>query len=278
MRAAYLAWSRGDSTASFSFADVGAATASDSLDRATVSFYYALCLDIRAWCLQKEGRYQEALEQYGQAVRLHLKPPTLTTQYYAHAAGCLYVLGRFDEALLFSHQALAGPVQIPDTSTAEAHRCAALSLAELSRFDEALFHCEAGMVIQPVSSGNIWLMVDRPWLLFLAGQVDKAEASFADLKPVAAVSQHLRQEYNEVLGRVRMSQGRLEEAEALFLESLTDTKGQHPSRLYHLAMLAQSRGDLPMLQKYQDQLQQESPESFYAQRLCEQIPNLSNRV
>ena len=63
VRAAYLAWNRTDFAAAGRSAEAGLATAGEGLDRPAVSFYYALCLEVRAWCLQNEGHYQEALEQ-----------------------------------------------------------------------------------------------------------------------------------------------------------------------------------------------------------------------
>ncbi len=270
LRAAYLAWDRGAPSAAAVSAEAGLATAGEGLYLPAVSFYYALCLEVRAWFLQNEGRYQEALEQYGQAVRLHLKPPSLTAQYYAHAAGLLYVLGRFEEAVLFSAQAIAASSYQPDAFTTEAHRWAALSLAELSRPDEAVNHCETGMVIQPISVHNIWLTADRPWLLYLAGQDEKAEVSFAGLKQAAtegALAEHMRQEYQEVLGRVRLSQGQAEEAEALFRASLTDAPRRHLSALYHLSLIAAQKGDEAQALDWRERLLREAPESFYAARV-----------
>ena len=279
IRKAWMAQARGNFVEAKTYAEKVMAMAEGEIGRSVGSIYYALCLGVCGYAFQAEGRYQEALEEFARATRMNLQPPSLSAPYYAQAAGALYLLGRFEDAVLFAQQAIAGAV--PDASAAEAHRWAALSLAELRRGAEAVTHCEAGMFIQPITPVNIWLMADRPWLLFLAGREQEAEAKFAELEPMAKtgpLSDLMQQEYQETLGRVRLLQGSLEASKALFSASLNGPLGQNISALYHLSLLAQNEGDIEAAQAYRQRLMRESPESFYAQRLREEIPSLSNMV
>jgi len=273
IRAAYLALARQDIAVATRYAEIGLKAAGVGIYRPAISFYYALCLDVRALFLQEQGRYQEALEDYATATRLNLQPATLTAQYYAAASGPLYWMGRFNESVLFARQAITAAPEIEHYPLSLAYRNAALSLAELEDYSEAVRMCELGMQIEPTTAVNVLLMADIAWLLGMSGDEQKAEELFSALEPQAlsgVLSSVLHQEYHEVLGRLRLHQGRPEDAERLFQASLTDETRKHLSGLYHLAKISQNRGDGTGAQAYRERLLQESPESFYARRLREQ--------
>lgn len=228
LRAAYLALNRGDQGAAMRYAEMGLAIAGVGIDRPVISFYYALCLTVRASFYQNAGRYQEALEDYARATRLNLKPSSLTAQYYAQASCVLYDLGRFDDTVLFAQQAIL-PGDCPTEHLVAAYRSAALALAEQERYAEAVAQSRAGLNVHPYSWASALLTADHYWLLTMAGEEEEAAVQRAKLEAIMmkeGPARLLRPEYQEVLARIAMAQGNWTKAEELFRESMQQTTHQ----------------------------------------------------
>ena len=272
VRSAVMAQSRQDYPTALLRAETGLAATQHGLERPALGLYYAICLSIRASCFAKEGRLQEALEDYSRATRLNLQAPSFTAQYYAQASAILYSMGRFDDAILFAQQAIAA-AGCPAEFLALAHRSAALALAEQERYMDAAAQSVLGIGIKPLSPSATLLMVDHFWLLTMSGKVDEATEHREWLETLMKnekIARLLKPEYEEVWARVCMAHGRWTEAEALLRQSLQGTDG-HAAQCYYLHEITLRRGDPAEAAEWRARLLAQFPQSFYAKRLAGEI-------
>jgi len=280
VRAAYFAQARRDLSTSAKYAEVGMAATQYALERPSVSYYYALCLSVRASFYESEGRYQEALEDYATATRLHLEPPSLTAEYYAHASVPLYALGRFDESIQFAQQAIAAFPHIESYALTLAYRSAALSLAEQGHYADAVEHCRYGLGVQPYSWASAMLSVDQFWLLTMAGETETAAGVLVFLEKLLHDEKKailLGAEYREVKARVEIAEGNWDEAEKL-LRVPPLPEEWHAAQCYYLAIVTERRGELSEAEEWRELLVRKFPESFYARRISDKPARISDGV
>ena len=268
IQAAEMASDRQDRAAAADYAEVGLELSGRSLNHPEMSLSYASCLSFRGSFLENEGRFQEALEDYSRATRLVLPKHASVIMFYAHAAGMLYQLGRFEEAILFARQ-VTDDRECPVEARVIAYRSAALALAEQGRYTEAAAEGQAGMSVTPLCLERVLLTVDQVWLLTMAGQWEEAAETRALVDAMMKeenLGKWLRPEYSEVQARIEMASEDWANAEALLLAAVQHP-GRHAAPYYFLSHLTARRGDAAQAEEWRERLRRECPESFYTQRV-----------